>query len=59
MLVLARRPAQTIVIDDRIKVTVVKVKGRTVRLGIDAPDDVLIRRGELKPLRVVTENHAA
>jgi len=59
MLVLARKQGQTIVIDDRIKITVLRVKGRTVRLGIEAPDDVLIRRGELKPLRVVTENHAA
>jgi len=59
MLVLARKHGQTIVIDDRIKITVLKVKGRTVRLGIEAPDDVLIRRGELKPLRVVAENHAA
>jgi carbon storage regulator len=59
MLVLARKQGQTIVIDDRIKITVVKVKGSTVRMGIEAPDDVLIRRGELKPLRVPAGNHAA
>ena len=59
MLVLARKQGQTIVIDDRIKITVMKVKGSTVRMGIEAPDDVLIRRGELESLRVVAENHAA
>ena len=59
MLVLARKQGQTIVIDDRIKITVLSAKGRTVRLGIEAPDDVLIRRCELKPLRAVAENHAA
>jgi carbon storage regulator len=59
MLVLARKQGQTIVIDDRIKITVLKVKGSAVRVGIDAPDEVSIRRGELEPLRVTAENHAA
>ena len=59
MLVLARKQGQTIVIDDRIKITLVKVKGGTVRVGIEAPDEVPIRRGELGPLRAAAENHAA
>jgi carbon storage regulator len=59
MLVLARKQGQTIVIDDRIKITVLKVKGSAVRVGIEAPDEVSIRRGELEPLRVAAENHAA
>ncbi len=59
MLVLARKHGQTIVIDDRIKITVLKVKGSAVRLGIEAPDEVPIRRGELKPLCPAAENHAA
>ena len=59
MLVLTRKQGQTIVIDDRIKITLVKVKRGTVRVGIEAPDEVPIRRGELGSLRAVAENHAA
>ena len=59
MLVLTRKQGQTIVIDDRIKITLVKVKGNAIRVGIDAPEEVAIRRGELGPLRAAAENHAA
>jgi carbon storage regulator CsrA len=52
MLVLARKQQQAIVIDDRITITVLKVKGNTVRLGFEAPADVSIRRSELTPLLV-------
>lgn len=47
MLVLSRKQQQEIVIGDDIKVTVLKVKGNTVRLGIEAPRDVRVIRGEL------------
>ncbi len=49
MLVLARRIGEAISIGKSIKVTVLKSKGNRVNLGIDAPDDVAIRRTELKP----------
>ena len=47
MLVLSRKQQQDIVIGDDIKITVLKVKGNTVRLGIEAPKDVRVVRGEL------------
>ena len=47
MLVLSRKVDQEIVIDGNIKIRVLKVKGNTIRLGIDAPRDVQIARGEL------------
>lgn len=50
MLVLARKAAQTIVIGEgsnRIEVVVHWIKGNTVRLGIKAPRQVRILRGEL------------
>lgn len=47
MLVLSRKQQQEILIGDNIKVTVLKVKGNTVRLGIDAPRDIKVIRGEL------------
>jgi carbon storage regulator CsrA len=47
MLVLSRKIEDEIIIDDRITIRVLKVKGNTVRLGISAPSDVEIMRGEL------------
>jgi len=47
MLVLSRKRQQDILIGDDIKITVLKVKGNTVRLGIEAPRDLRVVRGEL------------
>jgi len=47
MLVLSRKLDQTIQIGDQITVTVVSVKGNTVRLGISAPAHVRVTRSEL------------
>ena len=56
MLVLSRKPSETIIIGDNIVLTVLRVEGNKVRLGIEAPGDVPILRGELKPFdRVVVE----
>lgn len=47
MLVLSRKPNQSIVISSDIVVTVIEVKGDQVRLGIKAPRDVTIYRDEV------------
>jgi carbon storage regulator len=47
MLVLQRKEDQTIVIDERVRIVVLEVRGGQVRIGIDAPKDVPIRRAEL------------
>ena len=48
MLVLTRKPQQQLRIgQERIVVTVLEVKAGRVRLGIEAPDDVSIRRREV------------
>ena len=47
MLVLMRRPGQTIRIADDITITVLDVKGNQVRIGINAPKNVIILREEL------------
>jgi carbon storage regulator len=47
MLVLSRKVGQRIVIAGDIGVTVLDVKGNRIRLGIDAPEDVAIQRGEI------------
>ena len=47
MLVLSRRVGEKVVIDGNITVTVLEFSGSRVRLGFDAPQDVLIRRNEI------------
>jgi carbon storage regulator len=49
MLVLTRKKNESIVIDGRISIEVLQIKGKTIRLGISAPDDIKILRGELNP----------
>ena len=52
MLVLARKKNESIVIGDGIEITILKVKGNTVRIGVNAPSDVKILRGELSPFPI-------
>jgi carbon storage regulator len=47
MLVLSRRENECIRLGDSIVVTVVRVAGDRVRLGIEAPSEVVVLRGEL------------
>lgn len=49
MLVLTRKLDQQIQIGEGITVTVLEVKGNTVKLGIAAPKEVRVLRAELKP----------
>jgi carbon storage regulator len=49
MLVLSRKQSQRIRLGDSIVITVVRVAGDKVRLGIDAPRDMLVLRDELEP----------
>ena len=47
MLILSRRPGDSIVIDGGIKVVVIACERGGVRLGIEAPPEVTILRGEI------------
>jgi len=55
MLVLTRKRKQTIQIGEDIVITVQQIKGNAVRIGIDAPRSLAIRRGELNPLDAPAE----
>lgn len=48
MLILQRKPGESLYIGEEIKVTVLAVDGGRVRLAIDAPQDLSILRNELK-----------
>lgn len=47
MLVLTRKASQRIVIDGRITITVVKLHGNRVCLGIEAPKEMAVNRAEV------------
>ena len=47
MLVLSRKQNERLIIDDNIVVSIVRVTGGTVRIGIEAPREISIRREEL------------
>jgi carbon storage regulator len=47
MLVLSRKPGEKIKIGSAITITVVRVEGNRVRIGIDAPAEVPLVRAEL------------
>ena len=48
MLILTRKIDESIVIADHITVTVLEISGERVKIGIDAPRDVVILRQELQ-----------
>ena len=47
MLILSRRKDESVIIDGRIEVAVVDIKGDQVKLGIKAPRDVKVFRNEV------------
>ncbi|MCK5327955.1 MAG: carbon storage regulator CsrA [Candidatus Latescibacteria bacterium] len=58
MLVLTRKLGEGIVIGDGIRVTVMDIRGKQVKLAIDAPKEVTVHREEIYQ-RIVEENREA
>ena len=58
MLILSRRLGESIVIDGRIHVTVMRVEGDVVKLGITAPSEVPVHRQEVYE-EIERNNHEA
>lgn len=55
MLVLSRKVQEGIQVGENIVITVLKVKGNMVRIGIDAPSHVRVKRFELPDRQIETE----
>lgn len=47
MLVLSRKPGESIVINGNITIKLVSVRGDRIKLAIDAPREVVVKRAEL------------
>ena len=58
MLVLARKKGDSLVIDGKIRIHVIEVKGDVIRLGVDAPKHVPVHRHEVFE-RLAAEQYAA
>ena len=50
MLVLSRKLGEQIQIGENVTITVCRIQGGQVRIGIEAPDEVAIQRAEAPPL---------
>ena len=49
MLVLSRREGEEIIVNERMRIRVLKIKGGGCQLAFDAPESDRIRRAELPP----------
>jgi len=58
MLILTRKPGESVYIGDDVKVTIVEIKGNQIRVGIDAPRELRIYREEIY-LQILEENKLA
>lgn len=58
MLVVTRKPDESITIADNIEITVLEISKDKVKIGINAPKEVKIFRSELKMLRQTNEQAA-
>lgn len=59
MLVLSRRKGESIIIQDKIEITVLEVDGEIVKIGISAPKEIEILRKELVASIIETNQEAA
>jgi carbon storage regulator len=58
MLVLTRKAGESIVIGNQVRITILEIQGRQIRLGVEAPGDISVHRGEVYE-RIVQENQMA
>ena len=58
MLILSRRPGESMHLGDDIKITILQVKGQQVKIGFDVPEHMPVYREELY-LKVQAENKLA
>jgi len=58
MLILSRKPGESIVIDGRITVKIMRLDGDMVKVGINAPSEVPVHRQEVYD-EIQRNNHEA
>ncbi|RMF93481.1 MAG: carbon storage regulator [Candidatus Schekmanbacteria bacterium] len=58
MLIITRRVGESIIVGDNIEINVLEIKGKQIKIGITAPEDVSIYRKEIY-LKIIEENRLA
>ncbi|MBF0480347.1 MAG: carbon storage regulator CsrA [Desulfovibrionaceae bacterium] len=58
MLILTRRPGESLHVGDNIKITILAVQGKQIKIGLDVPDDIPVYREEVYR-RVLEQNRMA
>ncbi len=58
MLILTRRPGESIHLGDKIKITVLGVQGKQIKIGLEVPQEMPVYREEVY-LRVLEQNRLA
>lgn len=58
MLILSRKPGESVYLGDDIKLTVISIRGQQIKLGLDVPEHVPVYREEIY-LKVQTQNASA
>jgi carbon storage regulator len=59
MLVLSRKLGQRFQVGEQVRVTIVKIDRNSVRIGIEAPDDVTVYREEILPMESASQSRSA
>lgn len=47
MLVLSRKPGESVIIGDEVRITVLSISGKQIRIGIEAPSEIAVHREEI------------
>lgn len=55
MLILTRKPKETLYLGNEIKITILSVQGKQIKIGLEVPDDMRVYREEIYE-RVQAEN---
>ena len=58
LLVLTRKPQEDVIIGENIRIMIIDISGKQVRLGIEAPEEITVFRGEVIK-RIEEENRRA
>lgn len=58
MLILTRRPGESLYLGDHIKLKVLSVQGKQIKIGLDVPDDMTVYREEVY-LKIKEQNRQA
>ncbi|MBQ9406539.1 MAG: carbon storage regulator CsrA [Desulfovibrio sp.] len=58
MLILTRRPGESLYLGDKIRITVLGMQGKQVKIGLDVPSDTTVYREEVYR-KVIEENRRA